>query len=142
MLSFLQVSLVVNVASECGFTDANYKEMVMLQNEYGQRGFAVLAFPSNQFGEQEPASNEQILNFVTDHYGVNFPMFSKIDVHGENQCDIYQFLTRTTGSTPTWNFCKYLVDQQGKVRQFFKENDQFSSIRRSLDYLLNKKEEF
>ena len=142
MLSFLQISLVVNVASECGFTDTNYKELVMLQNLYSHRGFTVLAFPSNQFGEQEPSRNEQILTFVTDHYGVNFPMFSKIDVYGDNQCEVYEFLTRTTGSTPTWNFCKYLIDQQGKVMQFFTQDDQFSSIKQSLGYLLNKREEF
>ena len=142
MLFALQVSLVVNVASECGFTDTNYKELVMLHELYSYRGFTVLAFPSNQFGEQEPSSNEKILSFATDRYGVNFPMFSKIDVDGENQCEVYKFLTRSTGSTPTWNFCKYLVDKQGKVVQFFTQHDHFSSIKQSLGYLLSKREEF
>lgn len=142
VVKLLQVSLVVNVASECGFTDTNYKELVMLQDLHSHRGFTVLAFPSNQFGEQEPARNEQILTYVTDHYGVNFPIFSKIDVYGENQCEVYEFLTRITGSTPTWNFCKYLIDQQGKVVQYFTQHDHFSTIKQSLVYLLNKRGEF
>lgn len=113
-----------------------------LQDLYSYRGFTVLAFPSNQFGEQEPARNEQIMTSATDRYGVNFPMLAKIDVYGENQCSVYKFLARTTGSTPQWNFCKYLIDQRGQVVQYFTQNDQFSVIKKSLGYLLNKNVEF
>ena len=132
----MQISLVVNVASECGYTDLNYRELVSLQEDYHDRGFNVLAFPCNQFGGQEPASNEDILRFVKEKYDVNFPMFAKVDVKGEQIAVVYEHLTGTLLSSPKWNFCKYLVDGSGKVVQFFKEQDDFANIRQSIDYLL------
>ena len=134
-----QVSLVVNVASKCGYTDLNYKELVKLQQKYGDRGFTVLAFPSNQFGQQEPGTNQQILSFASDNYEINFPIFSKVDVMGDSQCDVYRHLTETLGSEPSWNFCKYLVDRNGEVLQFFSVEDNFTSIETSVEYLLSTK---
>ena len=139
MLFFsMQISLVVNVASECGYTDQNYRELVSLQEDYHSSGFNVLAFPCNQFGGQEPAANEEILKFAKDKYDVNFPMFAKVDVKGEEISKVYEHLTKTVLSTPTWNFCKYLVDRNGEVVQFFKEKDSFVTIRQSLDYLISR----
>ena len=137
-MSFIQVSLVVNVASECGYTDTNYRELVSLQRDYHNSGFNVLAFPCNQFGEQEPASNEEILKFAKDKYDLNFPMFAKVDVKGEQISAIYEHLTSTVLSAPAWNFCKYLVDRNGEVVQFFRERDSFEDIRKCVDYLINR----
>lgn len=133
-----QISLVVNVASECGYTDQNYRELVSLQEDYHSSGFNVLAFPCNQFGGQEPATNEEILKFAKDKYNVNFPMFAKVDVTGEQISEVYEHLTSTVLISPTWNFCKYLVDRNGEVVQFFKEKDSFVNIRQSLDYLISR----
>ena len=128
----------MNVASGCGYTDQNYRGLVSLQNDYHSSGFSVLAFPCNQFGAQEPASNEEILKFAKEKYNVNFPMFAKVDVKGEAIAAVYEHLTGTLLSTPSWNFCKYLVDRNGEVVQFFKETDDFASIRKSVDYLLSR----
>ena len=128
----------VNVASECGYTDINYKALVQLHQDYRERGFTVLAFPSNQFGQQEPGTNQQILSFARDRYGAVFPIFAKTNVTSDAMCPVYQYLTETTGSFPSWNFCKYLVDRTGKVLQFFSEKDDFSGIRTSIEYLLRK----
>lgn len=128
----------MNVASECGYTDQNYRELVSLQEDYHSSGFNVLAFPCNQFGGQEPAANEEILKSAKEKYDVNFPMFAKVDVKGEEISRVYEYLTNTVLSTPTWNFCKYLVDQNGEIVQFFKEKDSFVNIRQSLDYLISR----
>lgn len=127
------------MASECGYTDLNYKELVKLQQDYQDKGFTVLAFPSNQFGQQEPGTNQQILSFASNNYDVNFPIFSKVVVVGDSVCEVYGHLSRTLGSVPTWNFCKYLVGRNGEVVQFFKVTDTFDSIRTSLDYLLRER---
>ena len=129
------------MASECGYTDLNYKELVSLQNDFEAKGFTVLAFPCNQFGHQEPKTNSEILHFGQQHYHTNFPIFSKIDVHGEKACRIYQHLVGVTAMTPSWNFCKYLVDRDGQVVQYFSEKDSFTGIRGSVEFLLNKHSE-
>ena len=136
-VSLPQVSLVVNVASQCGYTDLNYKELVRLQDEFSQEGFTVLAFPCNQFGQQEPGSMAEIAEFARN-YGLNFPLFSKVDVAGERRCSVYSFLYQTTRTQPQWNFSKYLVDRAGAVRQFFSERGDFAAIRQAIKYLLNK----
>jgi len=113
-----RVSLVVNVASECGFTP-QYKGLEALHEELAARGFVVLGFPSNEFGGQEPGTPEQIQTFCKKNYGVRFPMFEKsITKPGPDQSPIYAFLTKG-GSVPSWNFCKYLVGKDGKVLAFF-----------------------
>jgi|SRR5436190_10041370 len=113
-----QVTLVVNVASECGFTP-QYKGLQKLHTELAPRGFAVLGFPSNEFGGQEPGSAEEIQGFCERNYGVTFPMFSKLVTKpGAGQSEIYAFLTHGEPA-PNWNFCKYLVGKGGQVLAFF-----------------------
>lgn len=105
--------LIVNVASKCGFT-VQYKDLQQLHESYGDK-VAILAFPANNFGSQEPGSNLQIAEFCQQNYGVGFQMFEKISVKGEDQHPLYQFLKEKTGSEPSWNFCKYLVKPDGTV---------------------------
>ncbi|XP_061486440.1 glutathione peroxidase 7 [Rhineura floridana] len=109
------VSLVVNVASECGYTDSHYKALQQLQRDLGSYHFNVLAFPCNQFGLQEPNTNKEIENFARKTYGVSFPMFSKIAVKGTGTNPAFKYLIEATGEEPTWNFWKYLIDPNGKV---------------------------
>jgi glutathione peroxidase len=113
-----EVTLVVNVASECGFTP-QYKGLQALHQEFSGKGFSVLGFPSNEFGSQEPGSPDQIQTFCQKNYGVSFPMFSKLVTKpGPAQSPIYTFLTKG-GQVPSWNFCKYLVGKKGQVLAFF-----------------------
>ena len=126
------------MASDCGYTDANYKHLVQLQRDYQAKGFTVLAFPCNQFGDQEPASNQKIQDFASEVYGTNFPIFGKTNVTGEQTCEVYNYLRGNMGSVPTWNFSKYLVDRAGAVVQFFSVKESFSDIRTSVEYLLGK----
>jgi len=115
------VTLVVNVASECGFTP-QYAGLQRIHQERAGEGFAVLGFPSNEFGGQEPGSPEQIKTFCERNYGVSFPMFAKLETKpGPGQSAIYAFLTRG-GEAPNWNFCKYVVGKDGEVRAFFPSN--------------------
>ena len=113
-----KVTLVVNVASQCGFTP-QYKGLEALHKELAGKGFSILGFPSNEFGGQEPGSAEEIQTFCQKNYGVTFPMFSKLVTKpGPEQSPIYAFLTKG-GDVPSWNFCKYLVGKDGKVVAFF-----------------------
>ena len=111
--------LIVNVASKCGLTP-QYEKLEKLHEKYAPRGFAVLGFPCNQFGAQEPGSEREIQQFCSTNYGVKFPMFSKIEVNGPGRAPLYQWLT----SQPTapdgpgdikWNFAKFVVDKQGRL---------------------------
>jgi glutathione peroxidase len=111
--------LIVNVASRCGLTP-QYEGLQKLHAEYGPRGFAVLGFPCNQFGGQEPGSNADVQAFCTTSYGVTFPMFSKIQVNGGGRAPLYAWLTGqpTAPDGPgdiKWNFAKFLVDRGGAV---------------------------
>jgi len=113
------VLLIVNVASECGFT-SQYEGLEKLYQEYKEQGFMVLGFPSNQFGEQEPASNEKIKFFCQGTYDVHFDMFAKIEVNGENADPLYKFLKKQQGGflwmdSIKWNFTKFLIDREGNV---------------------------
>jgi glutathione peroxidase len=113
-----KVVLVVNVASYCGYT-VQYGGLEKLHREFAPRGFAVLGFPSNEFGGQEPGSPAEIRKFVTEKFGVTFPMFSKAVVKaGPGQSPVYAFLG-ASGSVPQWNFGKYLVGKDGKVIALF-----------------------
>ena len=113
-----KVTLVVNVASQCGFTP-QYKGLQALHEELAPKGFAVLGFPSNEFGGQEPGTSEEIKTFCERNYGVKFPLFSKLVTKpGPEQSPVYTFLTRG-GQVPNWNFCKYLIGKDGKVVSFF-----------------------
>jgi glutathione peroxidase len=108
-----KVCLVVNVASACGLTP-QYTGLESLYKKLAPRGFVLLAFPCNQFGAQEPGTPQQIREFCGSMYGVTFPLFEKLDVKGENQHPIYQFLT-AGHDVPDWNFTKYLVGKDGQV---------------------------
>ncbi|QNF34626.1 glutathione peroxidase [Adhaeribacter swui] len=114
--------LLVNVASECGFTP-QYKELQQLYDQYGTK-VVVIGFPANDFGGQEPGSNQEIAAFCEKNYGVTFPVVEKIAVTGPEQHPLYKYLSSKslngiTDEAPTWNFCKYLINEDGKVVQFF-----------------------
>jgi len=114
-----KVMLVVNVASQCGYT-YQYEGLQALYVKYKDQGLVVAGFPANNFGGQEPGTNAEIGAFCKSKFGVTFPMFSKISVAGADKALLYQFLTgreanpKTAGEIP-WNFTKYLVDREGKV---------------------------
>ena len=113
-----KVSLVVNVASKCGFTP-QYEGLEKLQREMKGKAFNVLGFPSNDFGQQEPGSAEEIAQFCKLTYDVTFPMFEKVVTKsGAEQSPIYSFLGQS-GHLPAWNFSKYVVDKQGRITAFF-----------------------
>ena len=119
-----QVLLIVNTASACGFTP-QYKGLEQLQRELSPRGFAVLGFPCNQFGGQEPGSPDEIETFCSTTYGVTFPMFEKIDVNGDGRHLLYQQLTEKTDAEGKagdiqWNFEKFLVSPQGEIVRRFR----------------------
>jgi len=113
-----QVLLIVNTASKCGFTP-QYEGLEALYREFSPRGFAVLGFPCNQFGGQEPGNAKEIAEFCESRYDVSFPMFGKIDVNGADAHPLYNYLkskkTGLLGSSIKWNFTKFLVDRSGKV---------------------------
>jgi glutathione peroxidase len=113
-----KVALVVNVASQCGFTP-QYEGLEKLHRELSGKGFTVLGFPSNDFGGQEPGSAEEIATFCRLNYDVTFPMFSKlVTERGPEQSPIYAFLGRS-GNLPAWNFSKYVIGKDGKIVAFF-----------------------
>lgn len=114
-----KVVLIVNTASKCGFTP-QFAGLEKLYEKFRDRGFAVLGFPCNQFGKQDPGSNDQIEEFCQLNYGVSFPMFAKIDVNGPDAHPLFQHLkTKAPGifrsENIKWNFTKFLVDRQGQV---------------------------
>jgi glutathione peroxidase len=134
-----KVSLVVNVASQCGFTP-QYKGLEALHEELKGKGFSVLGFPSNDFGGQEPGSPEEIRSFCQKNYGVSFPMFSKVVTKaGAQQSPIYAFLG-ASGSLPAWNFAKYVIGKDGKVAAFFPSNvtPESKELRAAIDAALAK----
>ncbi|KAM9364317.1 glutathione peroxidase 7 [Pholidichthys leucotaenia] len=140
------VSLVVNVASECGFTEEHYKDLQQLQRDFGPYHFNVLAFPCNQFGQQEPGSDKDIDSFVRRVYGVSFPLFSKIAVIGTGANNVYKYLTESSGKEPDWNFWKYLIDVNGKVVDAWGPTVSVKEIRPNIaemvrQIILKKKEE-
>lgn len=117
-----QYLLIVNTASECGYTP-QYADLQRLQDQYAGK-LTVLGFPCNQFGGQEPGSSSDIRNFCTKRFQVTFPMFSKCDVKGSGKSPLYQWLTDKTKNgwneqEPSWNFCKYLIDGDGQLLGFY-----------------------
>jgi glutathione peroxidase len=113
-----KVLLIVNVASKCGFTP-QYDGLETLYKRYEKDGLAILAFPSNQFFSQEPATEKEILHFCITNFGVTFDMFSKIDVNGKDTHPLYKYLKKEVGGflgdSIKWNFTKFLVDKNGNV---------------------------
>jgi glutathione peroxidase len=112
-----KVALVVNTASECGFTP-QYAGLEDVWQEYRERGLVVLGFPSNDFGGQEPGSAEEIRSFCDLKFHVSFPMFAKVRTKGQDQSPVFAFLT-AKHSKPRWNFYKYLVGRDGRVLDYF-----------------------
>lgn len=138
-----KVLLVVNVASKCGFT-RQYSGLQKVYETYKDRGFVVLGFPANNFGKQEPGSNEEIKEFCSVNFGVTFPMFEKISVKGEDQHPLYKMLTEKESNPEfsgeiTWNFNKFLIDKQGHIVARFESGDKPESekVTSAIEKLLN-----
>ncbi|MDX2152686.1 MAG: glutathione peroxidase [Bryobacteraceae bacterium] len=112
-----KVMLIVNVASRCGYTP-QYTGLEALYRKYKNKGLVVVGFPANNFGAQEPGTNEEIKEFCTRKYDVTFPMYSKVSVKGGDQAPLYAFLTQAGGDVK-WNFTKFLVGKDGKVIKKF-----------------------
>ena len=135
-----KVALVVNVASQCGLTP-QYAGLQKLYDELKDKGFVILGFPSNDFGGQEPGTPDEIAGFCKKNYGVTFPMFSKLVTKaGTEQSPIYSYLGKS-GSLPTWNFAKYLLDKDGKIVKFFnsKVTPEDPELRAAIDAALARK---
>lgn len=114
--------LIVNVASKCGYTP-QYAALQELNEKYGDK-VQILGFPANNFGGQEPGSNEEIKSFCSENYGVTFPVFEKISVKGFDKHPLYRWLSDSklngwNSQEPTWNFCKYLIDEKGELLKFY-----------------------
>jgi len=139
-----KVLLIVNTASECGFTP-QYEELEELYQLYKEKGFVVLAFPSNDFGGQEPLNGKEIQNFCSVKFHTIFPIFDKIHVKGEKADPLFQFLSNKSenGSVdiaPKWNFQKYLVDKDGKVIDYYLSTTSptSSKVTKAIEVLLKK----
>jgi glutathione peroxidase len=135
-----QVMLIVNVASKCGFTP-QYAGLEALYRNLHQRGFWILGFPCNQFGQQEPGNEDEIKRFCSQTYGVTFPMFARIDVNGPRTHPLFQYLKQQQpGILGTeaikWNFTKFLLDRQGRVRKRYGSMDKPESIEPEIAALL------
>ena len=135
-----KVLLIVNTASKCGFTP-QYAGLEKLHEELSPRGFAVLGFPCNQFGQQEPGDAQEIQKFCSLSYNVTFPMFAKIDVNGANAHPLYEFLKSEKSGllgieAIKWNFSKFLVDQQGRVVERYAPTTTPASLKGDIEALL------
>ena len=133
--------LIVNTASQCGFTP-QYKGLDQLQTKYSSEEFSVLAFPCNQFGGQEPGSNEEIVEFCSLNYGNTFPIFSKIDVNGDNAHPLFKFLTtEKKGLLGTekikWNFTKFLINKDGAPVKRYGSSTTPEQIETDIEKLIN-----
>ncbi|MDI9260641.1 glutathione peroxidase [Alicyclobacillus sendaiensis PA2] len=139
-----KVLLVVNTASKCGFTP-QYEGLQKLYEDYRDRGFEVLAFPCNQFGNQEPGSNEEIQTFCRTTYRVTFPVFAKVEVNGPNAHPLFEYLKKEAkgalGSEAIkWNFTKFLVDRNGRVVKRYAPQTSPESIREDIEACLGEAE--
>ena len=132
--------LIVNVASKCGFTP-QYEGLEALYRKFASKGLVVLGFPSNQFGHQEPGDSTEIRNFCSTNFDVTFPLFAKIDVNGSDADPLYKFLKREARGVfgterVKWNFTKFLIDSQGRVRKRYAPTVKPSSIEKEISALL------
>lgn len=140
-----KVVLIVNTASRCGFT-RQYADLVTLQKEYAERGVVVLGFPANNFGNQEPGTNAEILEFCESTYEVNFPIFGKLSVRGDDQHPLFAWLTQAENEDFTgnirWNFEKFLVGPDGQLVRRFRSmtNPNSPAIRDAIEDLLEEDE--
>ncbi|CAA6818671.1 MAG: Glutathione peroxidase family protein [uncultured Sulfurovum sp.] len=138
-----KVVLIVNVASKCGFTP-QYEGLQKLYEDHKDNNFTILAFPCNQFKEQEPADHKEIQNFCKTNYNISFPLFEKIDVNGENTHPLYEFLkSEVTGlmwsESIKWNFTKFLVNKNGKVIERYGSTTKPKDIEEDILKLLKEK---
>lgn len=134
------VLLIVNTASKCGFTP-QYKGLQSIYESHKEQGLSVLGFPCNQFGTQEPGSSDEIMEFCELNYGVNFPMFAKVDVNGDQAHPLFKYLAAEApgilGSKAIkWNFTKFLVDRNGQVVKRFAPTDKPETIEKHIQELL------
>jgi glutathione peroxidase len=109
-----KVVLIVNVASKCGYTP-QYTGLEALYEKYKDQGFVIVGVPANNFGAQEPGTNEEIKTFCTRKYNVSFPMMSKVSVKGDDITPLYKYLTETKGGDVKWNFTKFLIGKDGQI---------------------------
>lgn len=135
-----KVILIVNTASQCGYTP-QYEGLNNLYREFRDKGFVVLGFPCNQFGNQEPGSDSDIAAFCDVNYKIEFPLFSKIEVNGSNEHPLYSFLkNEAPGLLGTkaikWNFTKFLIDKNGKVLKRYAPNDEPKDIAQAISKIL------
>jgi glutathione peroxidase len=135
-----KVLLIVNTASKCGFTP-QFEGLEALHQQYAERGLAVLGFPCNQFGKQDPGSNEEIQSFCQLNYGVSFPMFGKLEVNGGNAAPLFKHLkSEAPGALGTeaikWNFTKFLVDREGNVVKRFASATKPEQLASAIEALL------
>ncbi|KAL9249599.1 putative phospholipid hydroperoxide glutathione peroxidase [Drosera capensis] len=135
-----KVLLIVNVASQCGLTNSNYTELTQLYSKYKDQGFEILAFPCNQFGAQEPGTNDQIVEFACTRFKAEYPIFDKVDVNGNSAAPLYKYLKSSKGGLfgdgIKWNFTKFLVDKEGKVVDRYAPTTSPSSIEKDIKKLL------
>lgn len=120
-----KVLLIVNVASKCGYTK-QYAGLEAIQQKYQKQGFTVLGFPCNQFGEQEPGTNEEIKQFCSSKFNVTFPLFDKLEVNGDKRSPLYSTLAGKNSPFPgdiKWNFGKFLISKDGKILKRFGSGD-------------------
>lgn len=136
-----KVLLIVNTATECGFTP-QYEGLEELYKTYKDQGFEILDFPSNQFGGQAPGTDTEIANFCTSRFGTTFDRFAKIDVNGKNEDPLYTYLKKAQGGLLgdkiKWNFTKFLVDKEGKVVNRYSSQKKPENIASDIEKLLDK----
>lgn len=134
-----KVLLIVNTASKCGFT-SQFAGLEELNQKYKDKGLVILGFPCNQFANQDPGSNEEILNFCRVNYGVSFQMMKKIDVNGDNAIPLYKFLKEKTKNIMTdnikWNFTKFLVSSDGSVIKRYAPTVKPSRLEKEIEAML------
>lgn len=135
-----KVCLIVNVASKWGMTNKNYTQLQALHVKYAEKGLAILGFPCNQFGGQEPGTNEEIKKFAKDNFGVQFDMFAKIDVNGKDAHPLFKYLKKEQGGTfgdfIKWNFSKFLVNKEGKPVKRYAPNVEPNTTEKDFTKLL------
>mmetsp|Transcript_16044 Transcript_16044/g.27659 ORF Transcript_16044/g.27659 Transcript_16044/m.27659 type:complete len:164 (+) Transcript_16044:33-524(+) len=132
-----KVVLIVNVASQCGLTDSNYKQLVDLYTQYKSKGLEIIGFPCNQFLGQEPGSNEQIKDFACGRYKAEFPLMDKVDVNGPNAAPIYtELLKKKFPGDIAWNFGKFLIGKDGHVFKRYEPRFEPKEIAADIEALL------
>nr|WP_306819105.1 glutathione peroxidase [Leptospira sp. id769339] len=136
-----KVLLIVNTASQCGFTP-QYKGLQEMYDKYKGKGLEILGFPCDQFGHQEPGSDAEIQSFCQVNFGVNFPLFKKIEVNGDGTHPVYQYLKKQApgllGKSIKWNFTKFLIDKQGNVIKRFAPMTPPEKLDKQIEELLSK----